>query len=86
MARNQKKQNLARENHVYINLDKKLIEIVEKCVASIFSNGASVYQSKKDFVTKAIQQQIDRELVISPKLEKEIDQMLNNNIEGGKKL
>lgn len=80
IIKNKNNNNLARKkNHVYVNLDRKLVEVVNKCVASIFENGANVYQSKKDFVTKAIQRQIDIEKAINQKLKQEIDLMLVNN-------
>lgn len=63
---------MARQDHVYINLNRALIEIVDSCVASIFQNGARKYVDRKDFVTKAVQNQIELEKENNSKLRKTI--------------
>ena len=50
-----------RENHVYINFHKKFVGIIDYCVAHLLKNGANKYTSRKDFVIKAIQNQLERE-------------------------
>ena len=65
---------MVREHHRYVNLDKKFVEIIDSCVANIFSNGEKVYSNRKDFVTKACQQLIDREKAISPRLERILEE------------
>ena len=52
---------MARKDHVYVNLDRNLIEIVDKLVAGIFVTGTHKYIDRKDFVTKAVQSLIERE-------------------------
>ena len=61
---------MARQDHVYINLNKKLIEIIDNCVSNVFKNGAQKYVDRKDFVTKACQNQIDIEKRENNKLKK----------------
>lgn len=61
---------MARQDHVYVNLNRKLIEIVDNCVTNIFKNGAQKYVDRKDFVTKAVQNQIDLEKEENSKLKK----------------
>jgi len=61
---------MARQDHVYLNQDRKLIEVVDNCVSSILINGAQKYVDRKDFVTKAIQNQIENEKEGNPKLKR----------------
>lgn len=61
---------MARQDHVYVNLDRKLIEIVDNCVTNILKNGAQKYVDRKDFVTKAVQNQIELEKEDNSKLKK----------------
>lgn len=63
---------MARQDHVYINFDRKLIEIVDYCVSNIFFNGTQKYVDRKDFVTKAVQNQIESEKAGFPKLTKKL--------------
>jgi len=91
---------MSRSNHLYTNLDKNLVRVVDTCVNHIFSNGTLVYKNRKDFVTKSIQYQIDREKELNPHLEKIIKNRLeeednnhtnsdnnnNRNIIGGNRI
>lgn len=52
---------MARENWVYLNLDKPLIERVDKVVTSIFEDGVTKYPDRKTFVIKAINQLLVKE-------------------------
>jgi len=67
---------MSRSNHLYTNLDKNLVRVVDTCVNHIFHNGTLVYKNRKDFVTKSIQHQIDREKELNPHLEKIIKNRL----------
>ena len=64
---------MARQDHLYVNLDKGLLEVVDSYVSVIFSNGAKVYANRKDFVTKSIQAQIEKEKKRNPNLEKTVE-------------
>jgi metal-responsive CopG/Arc/MetJ family transcriptional regulator len=61
---------MSRKDHVYVNFDRKLIELVDNCVSNIFYNGSRKYVDRKDFVTKAVQNQIENEKDNNPKLRK----------------
>lgn len=52
---------MTRQDHKYVNLPRQLVGVVDTCVAGIFKNGTQVYANRKDFIIKAIQQQIDFE-------------------------
>ncbi|MGD1838644.1 MAG: hypothetical protein ACPKPY_11395 [Nitrososphaeraceae archaeon] len=67
---------MARPDHVYINLDKGLIERVDILAASIFKHGAKVYSDRKKFITTACQKQIDYELEKNPDLQKIVKEVL----------
>ena len=69
---------MARQDHLYVNLDRSLLEVVDSYVSVIFQNGAKVYVNRKDFVTKSILSQIEKENKKNPKLP--------NTIENSKKL
>ena len=47
-----------RQDYYYPNIEKSLIRVVELCVASVFKGGDKFYKGKKDFIVKAIQNQI----------------------------
>lgn len=61
---------MARQDHVYVNLNRKLVELVDNCVTNIFKNGAQKYVNRKDFLTKAVQSQIELEKQENIKLKK----------------
>jgi hypothetical protein len=61
---------MTRQDHQYVNLPRSLMEVVDACVTNIFLNGAQAYKNKKDFVIKAVVQQIENEKSINRKLQK----------------
>jgi hypothetical protein len=65
---------MTRQDHQYVNLPKSLMEVVDSCVTNIFTNGTQVYKNKKDFIIKAVVQQIENEKSINRKLQKLISQ------------
>jgi hypothetical protein len=67
-----------RQDYYYPNLEKSLIGIVELCVASVFRGGDKFYKGKKDFIVKAIQNQIESEAKKNPDLAKTINQKIMN--------
>jgi hypothetical protein len=67
-----------RQDYYYPNIEKSLVGIVELCVASVFRGGDKFYKGKKDFIVKAIQNQIELEIKKNPELEKSINQKIMN--------
>jgi hypothetical protein len=63
---------MTRQDHQYVNLPRSLVEVVDACVSVIFNNGAQVYKSRKDFVIKSVQQQIENEKTNYHNLAREI--------------
>jgi hypothetical protein len=63
---------MSRNDYLYVCLDKSLLKIVDTCVSNIFSNGSQVYSSRRDFITKSIQYQIDKEKLNNQSLENKI--------------
>lgn len=64
---------MSRQDHLYVNLPRSLVEVVDTCVTNIISNGAQVYKNKKDFIIKAVVQQIENEKSINRSLARKID-------------
>jgi len=52
---------MARENWVYLNLDKPLIKKIDKVRSQIFQDGVLKYPDRRSFVTVAINQLIAKE-------------------------
>lgn len=52
---------MARENWVYLNMDKPLIQKVDKLRSQIFQDGVLKYPDRRSFVTVAITQLIAKE-------------------------
>jgi metal-responsive CopG/Arc/MetJ family transcriptional regulator len=52
---------MVRQDHLYVNLPKSLLEVVDSCVKNIYLNNTRVYKSRKEFVIKAIQNHIELE-------------------------
>ena len=50
---------MARQDHLYVNLPRTLLEEVDTCVSGFLKNGAQVYRNRKDFIIRSIQKQID---------------------------
>lgn len=77
-----------RQDYYYPNLEKSLIGIVDLCVSSILKGGTQVYTSKKDFIVKAIQNQIDLEAKKNKDLAIEINkkQVVENAKKGGNRI
>jgi hypothetical protein len=63
---------MTRQDHQYVNLPRSLMEVVETCISNISSNGIQVYKTKKDFIIKAILQQIENEKSINQSLSRKI--------------
>jgi len=53
---------MAREDWVYLNFEKSLMDTVDKVVESNLKHGAKKYHDRKDFTIKAIQKLLDSEL------------------------
>jgi metal-responsive CopG/Arc/MetJ family transcriptional regulator len=53
---------MARSDWTYLNLDKPLMEEVDKVVESVLIHGSRKYVDRKDFVIKAIQSQLQKEM------------------------
>lgn len=70
-----KKINDKRANHVYINFDRKLVEIVDFCVTHIFQNGGPKYTNRKDFFVKSVQYGLEKEKEENIQLRKILVQM-----------
>lgn len=72
---------MSRQDHQYVNLPRTLVEVVEKCVSNIFSNGTQVYQNRKDFIIKSILQQIENEKTKDSTLARKVSPLeLKNSI------
>jgi len=52
---------MAREDHVYVNLDVKFVEKIDVLVTHVLWNGAQKYRSRRDFIITACQKLIDEE-------------------------
>lgn len=52
---------MARSDWAYVNLDKSLIEEVDKVAETSFSHGARKYIDRKHFVTVAVQKLLQKE-------------------------
>ena len=52
---------MTREDFVYVNLDVKFVEIIDKLVDRILWHGEKKYRSRRDFIIKACQKLIDQE-------------------------
>lgn len=70
-----------RQDYIYPNLPRTLVEVVDVCVANILQNGTQVYDTRKDFIVKAIHNLINQEKVRNPTLSKKIDKQLLNTPE-----
>jgi len=55
---------MARKDWRYINLDRKLVEEVDRAVKNIAWHGESKYRDAKDYITTAIQEKLDKEKAI----------------------
>lgn len=69
-----------RPDYYYPNIERSLIGIVDLCVSSIFHGGAQVYTSKKDFIVKAIQNQIESEAKKNKELATEINKKVASSV------
>lgn len=69
---------MTRQDHQYVNLPRSLLEVVGICTTNISLNGVQVYKTKKDFIIKAIVDQIEKEKSINSKLRKKIYELENN--------
>ena len=73
---------MTRQDHKYVNLPTKLVEVVDTCVTGIFRNGTQIYANRKDFVVKSILQQIETEKTENHSLSKKLKQKIEN-LSGG---
>lgn len=71
---------MARQNHAYVNLPSKMMEVVYVCTKNILRNGAKVYIDQKDFIMRSIQKQIDYERNSNPYLDEKIQKYDLNTI------
>ena len=60
-----RKGNMARNDHVYVNLYVELVENIDKVVSGLKWNGAPKYRDRKTFIITACQKLLDEEV---PKL------------------
>ncbi len=77
---------MTRQDHKYVNLPTKLVEVVDTCVAGICKNGTQIYANRKDFVIKSILQQIETEEIINRNLTKKLRQKIESLTNGGNRL
>ena len=59
------KGNMARKDHVYVNLDVELVGNIDRVVSGLKWNGAPKYADRKTFIITACQKLLDDE---APKL------------------
>ena len=52
---------MARSNWAYVNLDKGLMDEVDKIVETTFLHGTHKYTDRKHFVTVAVQKLLEKE-------------------------
>jgi metal-responsive CopG/Arc/MetJ family transcriptional regulator len=69
---------MVRQDHLYVNLPKSLLEAVDSCVSNIILNNTRVYKSRKEFVIKAIQNHIELEKS-KQKIILEVKQVIRKN-------
>jgi|KBSMisStandDraft_5_1062788.scaffolds.fasta_scaffold76769_4 metal-responsive CopG/Arc/MetJ family transcriptional regulator len=52
---------MARSDWAYVNLDKGLMDEVDKIAETVFLHGTRKYSDRKDFVTIAVQKLLEKE-------------------------
>lgn len=67
-----------RQDYIYPNLPRDLMEVVDICIANIYKNGIQVYSSRKEFIVKAINVLIEYEKARHQDLEKVLENNNNN--------
>lgn len=72
---------MTRQDHKYVNLPTKLVEVIDTCVTGILTNGTQVYANRKDFVIKSVVQQIENEKTVNQNLSRKINKI--NLVEQG---